>query len=301
MERLVPAVRRALREAEEHAGRKRAEESLRQLNARLTTANEELRASRAAAMNLMEDAVAAREETERAKEALQKSAEELARSNRELNQFASVASHDLQEPLRTVRGFVQLLQKKYSNQLDAEADTFIEFAVDGTKRMETLIKDLLAYARVGSRGKEPVPIDAGAALRQAMDNLSASIQEVGAEVTHGQLPTVKADPSQLPQLFQNLLGNAIKFHGEAPPKIHVDARRDGDCWQFSVRDNGIGIAPKLHDEIFEVFRRLHTQKQYAGTGIGLAICKKIVDRHGGRIWVESQPGQGAIFYFTIPT
>ena len=145
-----------------------------------------------------------------AEEALQKSAEELARSNQELNQFASVVSHDLQEPLRTVRGFVQLLQKKYAKQLDAEADSFIEFAVDGTTRMETLIKDLLAYARVGTRGKQPVPIDAGAALRQALDNLSASIQEAGAEVTHGQLPTVRADPSQLPQLFQNLLGNAHK-------------------------------------------------------------------------------------------
>jgi signal transduction histidine kinase len=235
-----------------------------------------------------------------AEEALQKSAEELTRSNRELNQFSSVVSHDLQEPLRTVRGFVQLLEKKYAKQLDAEADSFIEYAVDGTKRMETLIKDLLAYSRVGTRSKEPVPIDAGAALRQALDNLRASIQEAGAEVTQGQLPTVRADPSQLPQLFQNLLGNAIKFRGQAPPQIHVEACRDGHCWLFSVRDNGIGIDPRLHTEVFEVFRRLHTQKQYEGTGIGLAICKKIVDRHGGRIWVESQPGEGATFSFTLP-
>ena len=145
-----------------------------------------------------------------------------------------MASHDLQEPLRTVSGFVQLLQKKYANQLDAEADTFIEYAVDGTKRMETLIKDLLAYARVGTRGREPVPIDAGAALRQALDNLHESIQETGAEITHGELPTVRADPSQLAQLFQNLLGNALKFRSEAPPKIHVDACREGDYWRFSV-------------------------------------------------------------------
>ncbi len=225
----------------------------------------------------------------------------MARSNQDLEQFAAVVSHDLQEPLRTISGFVQLLQKKYANQLDAEADTFIEHAVDGAKRMERLIKDLLAYSRVGTRRREPVPSDASGALRQAMHNLHESIQETGAEITHGELPTVRADPSQLAQLFQNLLGNAIKFRSEAPPKIHVDARRDGDCWQFSVSDNGIGIDPKFQNEIFEVFRRLHTRGQYGGTGIGLAICKKIVDRHGGRIWVESQPGQGATFHFTLPT
>ena len=212
-----------------------------------------------------------------------------------------MVSHDLQEPLRTVSGFVQLLQKKYANQLDAEADNFIEYAVDGTKRMETLIKDLLAYARVGTRSREPVPIDAGAALRQALDNLHESIQETGAEITHGELPTVRADLSQLAQLFQNLIGNALKFRSEAPPKIHVDACREGDYWRFSVCDNGIGIDSQFQDQVFDVFRRLHTQKQYAGTGIGLAICKKIVDRHGGRIWVESEPGQGATFHFTLPT
>ena len=170
----------------------------------------------------------------RAEETLQQTAEELARSNKELEQFAYVASHDLQEPLRTVSGFVQLLQKKYANQLDAEADTFIEYAVDGTKRMETLIKDLLAYARVAARGGKLVSTDAGAALRQALGNLQASIQETGAEITHGELPTVRADPSQLAQLFQNLLGNAMKFRSEVPPKIHVDACREGDYWRFSV-------------------------------------------------------------------
>ena len=232
---------------------------------------------------------------------LQRIAAELARSNKDLDQFASVASHDLQEPLRTVSGFVQLLQKKYANQLDAEADTFIGYAVTGAKRMETLIKDLLAYARVGTRSQEPVPIDTGAALQLALDNLRESVQETGVEITHGELPTVRADPSQLAQLFQNLIGNALKFHGEATPKIHVDARREGDYWQFSVRDNGIGIDAKFQNQIFEVFQRLHTQKEYAGTGIGLAICKKIVDRHGGRIWVESEPSQGATFYFTLPS
>lgn len=233
-------------------------------------------------------------------ETLQRTTEELARSNKELQQFASVASHDLQEPLRTVSGFVQLLQKKYESQLDAEAKTFIEYAVDGTKRMETLIRDLLVYARVGTRGREPSPTDASAALRQALGNLHQSIQEARAEITQGELPTVRADPSQLAQLFQNLIGNAMKFRSEAPPKIHVDARRDGDCWQFSVSDNGIGIDAKFQEHIFEIFRRLHTQKQYAGTGIGLAICKKIVDGYGGRIWMESEPGQGVTFYFTFP-
>jgi PAS domain S-box-containing protein len=237
----------------------------------------------------------------RADEALRKSAEELARSNRDLAQFAAAASHDLQEPLRTVCGFVQLLQKKYANRLDAEADTFIEHAVNGTKRMESLIRDLLAYSRVGTRGRELTPTDAAAALRRALDDLHQRIQETGAEITHGDLPTVRADPSQLAQLFQNLVGNALKFRSQAPPKIHVDACRDEDCWQFSVRDNGIGIDAKFREEIFEIFRRLHTHKQYDGTGVGLAICKRIVDRHSGRIWVESQPGQGATFHFTIPT
>ena len=236
-----------------------------------------------------------------AEEALQKAAEELARSNKDLDQFASVASHDLQEPLRTVAGFVQLLRKEYGDRLDAKADSYIGYTVDGVKRMQALIHDLLVYARVGTRSREPVPIDAGTALGQALDNLHESIQAAGAEITHGQLPTVRADLSQLAQLFQNLLGNALKFRSQAPPKIHVDACREGDYWRFSVRDNGIGIDAKFQEQIFEVFRRLHTRKQYTGTGIGLAICKKIVDRHGGRIWVESEPGQGATFHFTIPT
>ena len=228
-------------------------------------------------------------ERKRAEEALRRTAEELARSNKDLAQFAAVASHDLQEPLRTVSGFVQLLQKDYGDRLDEKAGSYIGFAVDGVRRMENLIRDLLAYARVGTRGREPSPTDASAALRQALDNLLATIQETGAEVTQGPLPTVRADPSQLAQLFQNLIGNAIKFRSQAPPKIQVDACREGNDWRFSVSDNGIGIDPQFQDHIFEVFRRLHTQKKYAGTGIGLAICKKIVDRHGGRIWVESEP------------
>ena len=236
----------------------------------------------------------------RAEEALRKSAEELARSNADLQQFASAASHDLQEPLRTVSGFIQLLQQKYGDHLDAEAEIFIQYAVEGVQRMETLIRDLLAYSRVGTRAKELTPTNAGAAFAEALSNLLASIAESAAEISCGELPTIRADSSQLVQLFQNLLGNAIKFRAEAPPKIEVTACRDGDFWQFSVRDNGIGIDPKFHATVFEPFRSLHTKKKYPGSGIGLATCKKIVERHGGQIWVESKLGEGATFLFTLP-
>ena len=237
----------------------------------------------------------------RAEEALRRTAEELARSNRDLEQFAYVASHDLQEPLRMVTGFVQLLQHNCGDRLGADAKKYIDFASDGAKRMQTLINDLLAYSRVGTQAQELQPTDAGAALRQALDNLRAGIEETAAEIAHGQLPTVRADGTQLVQLFQNLVGNALKFRGKAPPKVHVDAVRKLDHWLFSVRDNGIGMDPEYRDRIFLIFQRLHARNEYPGTGIGLAICKKIVDRHGGRIWVESEPGQGATFHFTLPT
>jgi signal transduction histidine kinase len=236
----------------------------------------------------------------RAEDALRQTAVELTRSNEDLGQFAYVASHDLQEPLRMVAGFLQLLEKKYGNQLDSDAHQFIEHAVDGAKRMQTLIDDLLSYSRVGTRGRELAPIDAGAALQRALDNLRTSIEETAAEIAHGELPTVRADATQLAQLFQNLIGNALKFRSAAQPAIRVDACRKEHVWQFSVRDNGIGIAPESRDRVFLIFQRLHTRRQYPGTGIGLAICKKIVERHGGQIWVESQPGQGATFSFTLP-
>jgi light-regulated signal transduction histidine kinase (bacteriophytochrome) len=235
-----------------------------------------------------------------AEEALRRSAEDLARSNKDLEQFAYVASHDLQEPLRAVTGFVQLLQQQYGKQLDAKANDYIGYTVDGAKRMQTLIADLLTYSRVGSRSRELKPTDTAASLKRALENLTASIGESAAEITHGELPTVQADEAQLVQLFQNLVGNAIKFRGPEPPKIHVEARRNHDHWLFSVRDNGIGMNPEFSDRIFMIFQRLHSRKKYAGTGIGLAICKKIVERHGGQIWVESQPDQGATFYFTLP-
>lgn len=251
-------------------------------------------------MKVVTDHVAAAMIRKQAEERVRQSVEELARSNEDLQQFAYVASHDLQEPLRMVSGFVQLLQKKYAGRLDTEADEFIAYAVDGAKRMETLIRDLLSYSRVGSRGRELVPTDAGLALRRALGNLAVSIEETGAEITSGELPTVMADGSQLAQVFQNLVGNALKFRSSEAPRIRVEAHRNADHWLFSIHDNGIGIEPEYQDRIFLIFQRLHSRRQYAGTGIGLAICKKIVDRHGGQIWVESQAGQGATFYFTLP-
>ncbi len=239
-------------------------------------------------------------ERKQAEEALKKKTEELARSNQELEQFAYVASHDLQEPLRMVTSYVQLLAKRYKGKLDSDADEFIRFATDGAVRMGKLINGLLAYSRVGARGKDFEATDCETVLHQSLDNLKLAIEEKGALVTHGPLPTVMADNSQLIELFQNLIENAIKFHGEERPTVHVSACRNGNGWIFAVRDNGIGIAPEHADRIFVIFQRLHSQQEYPGTGIGLAICQKIIDRHGGRIWVESGPEKGAIFYFTLP-
>jgi len=226
--------------------------------------------------------------------------QELLRSNQELEQFAYVASHDLQEPLRVVASYMQIIEDRYKGQLDADAGEFIDFAVDGAKRMKELIEGLLAYSRVGSRGKkfEPTPCDE--LVKCTIANLKVAIEEQGAEITCDPLPTVEADRIQLAQLFQNLFANALKFHGEAPSKIHISATQSDGYWTFSVKDNGIGIDPNYFDRIFVIFQRLHTRVKYPGTGIGLAVCKKIVEHHGGKIWVESNPGQGTTFHFTIP-
>jgi signal transduction histidine kinase len=236
----------------------------------------------------------------RADDALRQSTEDLQRSNRDLEQFAYVASHDLQEPLRAVGGYVKLLQHRFPDKLDAKARGYVEGAFEGAMRMERLITDLLAFSRVGTRGGEFAPADLEAVLGQALRNLEASIQSAQATVTHDALPTLCVDATQMMQLLQNLIGNALKFHGESPPQIHVGAQRVEGRWVFSVRDNGIGIEPQYYERIFQVFQRLHTRKAYPGTGIGLAICKKIVERHGGHMWVESQPGHGSTFYFSIP-
>ncbi|MEX2218797.1 MAG: ATP-binding protein [Phycisphaerales bacterium] len=239
-------------------------------------------------------------ERRRAQEELAQHARELARSNAELQQFAYVASHDLQEPLRAISSYLQLLQRRYKGSLDAKADEFIAFAVDGAARMKQLINDLLGYSRAGTRPISIVPTSAELILAQALQELRIAVAESGARVTHGPLPTVPADPGQLRQVFLNLIGNAIKFRGHAAPEVHISARQRPEGWEFSVRDNGIGIEPQYAERIFEIFQRLHTRERYAGTGIGLSICKRILDRHGGRIWVEAAPGAGSTFRFLIP-
>jgi signal transduction histidine kinase len=231
---------------------------------------------------------------------LAKRTEEMERSNKDLQQFAYVASHDLQEPLRMVSSYVQLLQRRYKGKLDADADDFIGFAVDGAMRMQHLIQGLLSYSRINTHGSPPSAIDVGDVLRQVLINLRLAIEESGARIIHEALPVVEADATQLVQLFQNLIANAIKFCSALPPRIHITAEKDTPYWVFSVRDNGIGIDPDFADRIFTIFQRLHSRTAYSGTGIGLAICKRIVERHGGSIRVVSSPGAGSTFYFTLP-
>ena len=242
----------------------------------------------------------AEEEARLAHDELQVKARELERSNEELQQFAYVASHDLQEPLRMVSSYTQLLGKRYGDRLDGDAKEFMEFIVDGAARMKQLIEDLLAYSRVGTRGRELSPTPSAAALDKALASLRAAQEASGAEVTHDEMPEVLADGAQLTQLFQNLVGNAMKFRGEDTPRIHVGVEERDKAWVFTVRDNGIGLDPQYAERIFMMFQRLHNKTEYPGTGIGLAICKKIVERHGGHIWVESKPDEGATFGFTLP-
>jgi len=239
-------------------------------------------------------------ERKRAEDKLKKTLAELERSNSELEQFASVTSHDLQEPLRMVSSYVQLLAKRYQGKLDKDADDYIAYAVDGANHMQKLISDLLTYSRIGTYGKPFETTDCNVVLDKVLANLQTAIEETGAVVTCDPLPTVVADNSQITQLFQNLISNAIKFHSDDPPGVHVSAERKNNKWVFSVHDNGIGIAPEYHERIFAIFQRLHGREKYPGTGIGLSISKKIVERHGGRIWVESQAGKGSTFHFTIP-
>jgi PAS domain S-box-containing protein len=239
-------------------------------------------------------------ERKRAEAELEHTLEELKHSNAELEQFAYVASHDLQEPLRMVSSYMQLLKRRYQGKLDKDADEFIAFAVDGATRMQNLINDLLAFSRVGTRGRPMGLSSCEKVLAEALINLQVAVEESKAIITHDPLPTVFCDQPQLVQVFQNLLVNSIKFRGQQTPQIHISAKQEDSEWLFSVCDNGIGLDSKFGERIFEIFQRLHSRTAYPGTGIGLAICKRIVQRHGGRIWVESQPGQGATFYFTIP-
>jgi PAS domain S-box-containing protein len=241
--------------------------------------------------------------TERKKSEVQQVATfgELKRSNDELQQFAYVASHDLQEPLRMVASYTQLLAQRYKGRLDTDADEFIAFAVDGSNRMQGLIQDLLTYSRAGTNGKVLHEISSENAFQRALDNLGVAIEESGTVVTHDALPVVATDATQLTQVFQNLIGNAIKYRRTEAPRIHVSARKNENReWIFSVRDNGLGIDPQYFERIFVLFQRLHGREEFKGTGIGLAICKKILERLGGRIWVESQPGAGSNFLFALP-
>jgi signal transduction histidine kinase len=240
-----------------------------------------------------------RKERRQAEADLARKAEELARSNRDLEQFAYVASHDLQEPLRMVAAYTQLLAERYTGKLDENADKYIRYALEGALRMQTLVKDLLEFSRVG-RDRKSTPLAGETVVLEALENLLAALLESGAVVHHQGLPAVNGDHTQLVQLFQNLIGNAIKFRGEKAPVITVTAEKLAAEWVFSVSDNGIGIAAEHVEAIFVIFQRLHTRAEYAGNGVGLAICKKIVEQHGGRIWVESKAGEGASFKFTLP-
>lgn len=239
-------------------------------------------------------------ELKRTEEELKQKSQDLARSNAELEQFASAASHDLKEPLLAITIGLKLLKKRYEDKLDSEGDTFIAETIDEAMRMQTLISDMLSYARLGTNGKPFVPTDSTAILNRSLANLRIPLEQSDAVVTHDLLPEVIADPIQLSQLLQNLINNAIKFRSEEIPLIHISAERNEKEWVFSVSDNGIGIPAEYSERIFEIFQRLHNKKEYPGTGIGLATCKKIVERHGGRIWVKSEPGKGSTFYFTIP-
>lgn len=238
-------------------------------------------------------------EAEQAKQQLIERSEELLRSNRDLEQFAYVASHDLQEPLRMVINYTELMKRRYGEKLDEDADDFMNFALEGAHRMRTLITELLEYSRVQTTGQALASIDLEDAFAEAASNLTASIEESGATLTHDALPSTLCDRGQVVQVFQNLIGNALKFHRAEPPRIHVGAVRSDDIWTISVRDNGIGIDPEYFDQVFQIYRRLLARSEYPGSGMGLAISKRILERHGQRIWVESTPGEGSTFFFTL--
>ena len=274
-----------------------------------------LEATQKAILNILEDFDAEKNKVEtanvelrrevaerrQAERALMQKSDELARSNAELEQFAYVASHDLQEPLRMVSSYVQLFEKRYRGQVDEQADRYIHYAVEGARRMQALIGGLLEYSRMGRHDAELRNVSAQVALDRALANLRAALEEAGATVSQDPMPEVTVDSPQLDQVFQNLIGNAVKFRRhDVAARIHVSADVNESPYVFSVQDNGIGISPEHAERVFVIFQRLHTRAEYPGTGIGLSICKKVVERHGGRIWVESTLGQGATFRFTLP-
>jgi light-regulated signal transduction histidine kinase (bacteriophytochrome) len=229
-----------------------------------------------------------------------RNAQELERSNRDLEQFAYSVSHDLQSPLRTVTSYCQLLQNRYQGSLDDDADEFLTGAIDGARRMRRLLDDLLSYSRVATEAHQFLPADANKVLEEALHNLRAAVDESGAQVTHDALPSVVCDATQLMQIFQNLVSNSVRYRSESPPRIHIGCVEESGAWKFHVRDNGVGIDPRHQERIFQVFQRLYAEHEIPGSGVGLAICKRIVERHGGQIWVESQPDEGSVFFFTLP-
>jgi PAS domain S-box-containing protein len=281
------------------------EDGVRTANVAVFTDMRELRAAERAAAEaqatLYEVARKEIDERRENEEKLRTLTEELTRSNRELELFAYVASHDLQEPLRMIGSYVQLLARRYRGRLDEDADEFIGYAVDGATRMQRMINDLLAYSRVGTKGKPFTRTDMDKVWQQAVTHLQVAIEERQASVTHSALPAVSGDEVQLVQLLQNLVGNAVKFCSPSSrPEVHLSCTEEPDCWLFSLRDNGIGIDAEHFERIFLIFQRLHDRTEFPGTGIGLALCRKIVERHGGRIWVQSERGSGATFFFTLP-
>lgn len=274
-------------------------EELRVSNEELQDITEELQTSNEGLQSTTIELQKANEKLTSYKDSLEEAIEKLEISNRELEQFAYVASHDLQEPLRMVSSFAQLLEKRYKGELDDDADDFIGFIVEGAQRMKDLIDDLLTFSRLSTASREFRPTNMNKVLEDVLLSIKPSVEAENAIITHDDLPTVQCDPSQLRQLFQNLISNAIKFH-EKPPEIHIFAEESDGKWRFGVSDNGIGIHPDHQDKIFDIFKRLHTREEYEGTGIGLSICKRIVEIHGGDIWVKSKPGEGSTFYFTLP-
>ncbi len=261
---------------------------------------EELEKSREEILNSLNETEKQKKAIEKLNRKLNKTLIELKRSNEELEQFAYVASHDLQEPLRMVSSYTQLLANKYEGKLDDKADTYIHFAVDGATRMQGLINNLLDYSRVSTRGKQFQPVDCNRILDTALTALKNRIEDAHAVVTSSELPEIYCDEDQMTRVFLNLIGNAIKFNGEKVPVISISAEPDKDFWLFKIADNGIGIDPKYNEKIFVIFQRLHSRQEYEGNGIGLSICKRIINRHGGDIWLESKPGEGTTFFFTIP-
>ena len=276
-----------------HQVAEKARQTAAEKAAQLEVSVGQLQDAQIATLNMLED-------IEEARNNLQESRDALEQSNLELQQFAYVASHDLQTPLRAVAGFAQILQEQYRGRLDADADKFIETIVSGCKRMQTMINDLLTYSRVESRSLPAETVNLVDVFEDATSILTAAIQDTGGTVTRGDLPVVTGDSAQLSQLLMNLIANGLKYHGTNPPLVHVEAEASENEWVISVRDNGIGIDSQYHERIFEVFRRLHTQEEYPGTGIGLAVCRRIAKRHNGRLWLESKPGEGTTFFFAIP-